>query len=64
MVHGRFSHFGLPVNWIAADIVLIKDNAFGRALGCDPRRSLARTIKKRTPDVRDRISVMKTTHLT
>ena len=27
MVHGRFSHFGLPVNWIAADIVLIKDNA-------------------------------------
>ena len=26
MVHGRFSHFGLPVNWIAADIVLIKDN--------------------------------------
>ena len=26
IVHGRFSHFGLPVNWIAADIVLIKDN--------------------------------------
>ena len=26
IVHGRFSNFGLPVNWIAADIVLIKDN--------------------------------------
>ncbi len=25
IVHGRFSNFGLPVNWIAADIVLIKD---------------------------------------
>ena len=27
IVHGRFSHFGLPVNWIAADIVRIKDDA-------------------------------------
>src|SRR3982074_1605993 len=25
LVHGRFSDFGLPVNWIAADIVRIKD---------------------------------------
>ena len=25
MVHGRFSDFGLPVNWISADIVRIKD---------------------------------------
>jgi predicted SnoaL-like aldol condensation-catalyzing enzyme len=25
IVHGRFSHFGLPVNWIAADIVRIRD---------------------------------------
>ena len=24
-MHGRFSNFGLPVNWIAADILLIKD---------------------------------------
>ena len=27
IVHGRFSNFGLPVNWIAADIVRIKDGA-------------------------------------
>jgi predicted SnoaL-like aldol condensation-catalyzing enzyme len=26
IVHGRFSGFGLPVNWIAADIVRIKDS--------------------------------------
>jgi predicted SnoaL-like aldol condensation-catalyzing enzyme len=25
IVHGRFSNIGLPVNWIAADIVRIKD---------------------------------------
>src|SRR5258708_24472242 len=25
IVNGRFSDFGLPVNWIAADIVRIKD---------------------------------------
>ena len=25
MVHGRFSGFGQPVNWIAADIVRVKD---------------------------------------
>jgi predicted SnoaL-like aldol condensation-catalyzing enzyme len=25
IVHGRFSTFGLPVNWIAADIVRVKD---------------------------------------
>jgi predicted SnoaL-like aldol condensation-catalyzing enzyme len=25
IVHGRFSKFGLPVNWIAADIVRLQD---------------------------------------
>ena len=25
IVHGRFSNFGLPANWIAADIVRMKD---------------------------------------
>ena len=25
MIHGRFSGFGAPVNWIAADILRIKD---------------------------------------
>ena len=25
IIHGRFSGFGLPVNWIAADIVRMKD---------------------------------------
>jgi predicted SnoaL-like aldol condensation-catalyzing enzyme len=26
IVHGRFSDFGLPVNWIAADILRIKES--------------------------------------
>jgi predicted SnoaL-like aldol condensation-catalyzing enzyme len=25
IMHGRFSGFGLPVNWIAADIIRMKD---------------------------------------
>ncbi len=25
ILHGRFSDFGLPVNWIVADIVRMKD---------------------------------------
>jgi predicted SnoaL-like aldol condensation-catalyzing enzyme len=25
IVHGRFSDFGLPVDWIAADVVRMKD---------------------------------------
>jgi predicted SnoaL-like aldol condensation-catalyzing enzyme len=25
IVHGRFSGFGAPVNWIAADILIVKD---------------------------------------
>src|SRR5271170_848199 len=28
IVHGRFSDFGLPVNWIAADILRIQDVIF------------------------------------
>src|SRR5713226_3404439 len=28
MVHGRFSGFGAPVNWVAADILLIEDGIF------------------------------------
>ena len=25
ILHGRFSNIGLPVNWIAADVVRLKD---------------------------------------
>jgi predicted SnoaL-like aldol condensation-catalyzing enzyme len=28
IVHGRFSNFGLPVNWIAADILRIQNRVF------------------------------------
>ena len=28
IVHGRFSNFGLPVNWIAADILRVENQTF------------------------------------
>jgi len=36
IVHGRFSNFGLPVNWIAADILRIKDGILLEHWGCNP----------------------------
>ena len=30
MIHGRFSGIGLPVNWIAADIIRIKDGVLAK----------------------------------
>jgi hypothetical protein len=41
MVHGRFSGFGQPVNWIAADNLRIENGILVRALGCDPGRGFA-----------------------
>ena len=51
IVHGRFSGFGAPVNWIAADILRIEGTS-RRALGRNSRRSLSRTIEERSADVR------------
>src|SRR5271163_667525 len=44
IVHGRFSNIGLPVNWIAADIVRLKDGILvehwdviqANDVGCNP----------------------------
>ena len=46
IVHGRFSGFGQPVNWIAADVVRIQDGAPSRALGCHSGRGYPARIKK------------------
>jgi len=51
IVHGRFSGFGAPVNWIAADIVRIKGRDSGRALGCHSRRGHEGAVQERKPDV-------------
>jgi len=51
-VHGRFSGFGAPVNWIAADILRIKGGILIEQLGCDPRRSNSRIVKERPAHVR------------
>ena len=57
MVHGRFSNFGLPANWIAADIVRIENgmlNAYG-ALGCNRGRSYQGRITEWTANVWRRV---------
>jgi len=59
IVHGRFSNFGLPVNWIAADIVRIKDGILVRTLGRHPRRGHKGAIQERKSDVWQRFSKFK-----
>src|SRR2546425_11566156 len=43
IVHGRFSGFGQPVNWIAAEHPSHRGRNSSRALGCNPRRGHKRT---------------------
>jgi predicted SnoaL-like aldol condensation-catalyzing enzyme len=51
IAHGRFSGFGAPVNWIAADILRIHDGNSCRALGRHSGRSQRGTIEEQGPDV-------------
>jgi predicted SnoaL-like aldol condensation-catalyzing enzyme len=54
IVHGRFSNFGLPVNWIAADILRI-EKGHGRAIEkrrsyvwkCFPKVQMRQSVKVR-----------------
>ena len=56
IVHGRFSGFGQPVNWIAEGHSSHQGRDSGRALGCDSRRSDAGAVKERPAYVRGRVS--------
>ena len=58
IVHGRFSGFGQPVNWIAADIVRIEDGVLVEHWDVHPRRGHARTIKERSTNVRRKLSAI------
>ena len=51
IIHGRFSGFGLPVNWIAADIIRVERRNPGRALGCHSGRGYPGTVQERKPNV-------------
>ncbi len=57
IVHGRFSNLGLPVNWIAADVVRLRD---GILVGCHSGRSYRATVQERESDVRPLIPEVKT----
>ena len=58
IVHGRFSGFGAPVNWIAAGYRSSPRRDAHRALGRDSGRGHAGTVKERLADVRRQVSAM------
>ena len=48
IVHGRFSDFGAPVNWIAADIVRVEarnSRSIGMSFRTRPRKSSRRAVR-------------------
>jgi predicted SnoaL-like aldol condensation-catalyzing enzyme len=49
IVHGRFSNFGQPVNWIAADIVRIEDGVLMEHWDVIQDESTKEQSKKRNP---------------
>jgi len=51
IVHGRFSGFGAPVNWICSRHSSNQRRDFGRTLGCDSGRGLTRAIQERPSNV-------------
>jgi predicted SnoaL-like aldol condensation-catalyzing enzyme len=53
IVHGRFSNFGQPVNWIAADIVRIEDGVLMEHWDVIQDESTKEQSKKRNPMIGD-----------
>src|SRR5260221_11890238 len=58
MVHGRFSGFGAPVNWVAADIVRLQDGLLIEHWDVIQDEALAGTVKERLAHVRRQVSAM------
>jgi predicted SnoaL-like aldol condensation-catalyzing enzyme len=62
IVHGRFSGFGLPVNWIAADILRIEDGMLadspGKAIFAASPSAGEVTVASRSPSMSSKILVV------
>jgi predicted SnoaL-like aldol condensation-catalyzing enzyme len=56
IVHGRFSHFGLPVNWIAADIVRIRDGVLVEHWDVIQEEATQEQSKRRQPMFGDKFT--------
>ena len=56
IVHGRFSGFGAPVNWIAADILRIQDGILVEHWDVIQDEATIDQSKKRAAHVREHIS--------
>lgn len=52
IVHGRFSNIGLPVNWIAADILRIEDGILAEHWDVIQDEGKPGIVKERQSDVR------------
>ena len=52
IIHGRFSGFGLPVNWIAADIIRMKDGILVEHWDVIQDEATKEQSKSGNPDVR------------
>jgi hypothetical protein len=50
IAHGRFSGFGAPAKWIAAEILVVNRNPHG-VLGRDPGRGNRGAVKEQAADV-------------
>ena len=58
IVHGRFSDFGLPVNWIAADVVRINDGILVEHWDVIQDEATREASKSGEPNVRRQISTV------
>jgi hypothetical protein len=56
IIHGRFSGFGRPVNWIAADIVRIKDGVLAEHWDVIQDEAARQESKSRLPMFGDSFS--------
>ena len=57
IVHGRFSNFGLPVNWIAADIVRIHDGILAEHWDVIQDEATEEQSKSKAPMFGDRFPI-------
>jgi predicted SnoaL-like aldol condensation-catalyzing enzyme len=56
IVHGRYSGTGLPVNWIAADIIRVKDGVFMEHWDVIQDEATRESSKSRLPMFGDKFS--------
>jgi predicted SnoaL-like aldol condensation-catalyzing enzyme len=62
IVHGRFSDFGAPANWIATDIVRVEAGKLAERPRKSSRRAVRRCLELRSRPTRERKQVSTGSH--